>query len=179
MSKDKDIIIPQKISEIPQSIMTRIISLIAFPLGLGAIMMISGFVFEEFNVAPLIGAALILAAIGAIRTVSIILLIMSEGYVVLKGEVISVTAERFDKKTKIIQMENHDSGLTLAFRYSQSRVIDVGTPVTLYMISNEPIENKDEIGPFVEGYLQVVFANVADDSEEGDGKMSAADFLKK
>lgn len=143
-------------------------------------MVFSGVVFQEFNVAPLITAALILAAIGGVRVISIIGLIMSDGYVILKGDVISVTTEKFDKKTKIVQMENMDSELTLSFRYSHSREIEIGTPVTLYMISSEPINNRDEIGPFVEGYLQVVFANVADEKDDQtDNQMSAADFLKK
>ena len=181
MTDDNNSVIqPEKISDIPQGVMMRIFSLMAIPLGAGALMMLSGIIFQEFNVAPLVGAVLILAVIGGLRVLSILGLIMTEGYVVLRGEVISVSSEKFDKKVKIVQMQNIDSGLSLSFRYTPSREIEIGSPVTLYMIANEPINNKDEIGPFVEGYLQVIFANVADDSsgDNSDGSISAADFLK-
>ncbi len=174
------IIKPQKVSEIPNNILTRIFSLMGLPLVMGCLIILSGFIFKEFNTSPLLIAALILTAIGALRVISVIGVILTDGYIILNGIVTAVSTEKFDKKTKIIQMRDLENDVSLSFSYAGSRDIEVNTPISLYIISSEPIENKPEIGPYVEGYLQVVFTEtpeIADNNNDSD--ISAADLLFK
>lgn len=107
--------------------------------------------------------------------------VKNDAYVTFIGVVIDCKKVGFGKKLGyyIVKIANPD-GKILNFKYQQdTKGLDKGLPITLYIADTEPII-KTENGPYIERYLSIEYsADSVTDSENSDKNISISEYLNK
>lgn len=165
------IVYPESFDKIPVPIRRRAFMMLYLTGILILVILAARFLFPNFYYIEMLAAVLILGLYSAVKAFIVIKGTIKVGYIQLKGSVVNVYPEKFDKKSYNVQMYDEDREVYLTFKYSGGKAIDPGIPVTLYLSPTEEIINDDELGNAVEGYLAVVFS--ADNISDQAGKKSA------
>ena len=166
------IIHPETFSDIPSAITSGVFKS-AGVLGLLAVAaLIIGFLLPGFNNLPYIIIFALLCVFFCIRGYFILKSITTNGYIIIKGIVSSVTPGKFDKKQRTVQFVIEDgdeissNDKYLAFPYSGTANVVEDCPVTLYVSPLTSIENNNDFGRYINNYYAVQFTKASESSTD-------------